>query len=134
MRRSTALLLLVPLSAALLGMMAAPPDDPPKPKTIVVKAVDVSATEYKWEPADVTVNPGDTVRFQQTTAMPHNVEFRGVPAASKLGDLKMGPFMSQPGETYDVVIDTRFSAGKHDYVCTPHEAMGMKGTITVAGK
>ena len=31
----------------------------------------------------------------------------------------------------DVVIDARFSTGTHEYVCTPHEMMGMKGTITV---
>ncbi len=133
MRRPSALLLL-PVSLALLGAVAAPKTDAPAPKTVVVKAVDVSATEYKWLPAEISVNPGDTVRFQQTTAMPHNVQFKDAPAGASLGDALMGPFMSQPGETYDVVIDGRFKAGKYAFVCTPHEAMGMKGSITVAGK
>ena len=105
----------------------------PAPQTIVVKMVDVSPTEYKFEPANITVNPGDTVRFEQTGVMPHNVEFRDMPAGSNLGAAKMGPFLSATGETYDVIIDGRFTAGKHNYVCTPHEALGMTGSITVSG-
>lgn len=102
------------------------------PKVVVVKTVDVSPTEFKFEPANLTVIPGDTVRFTQTTATPHNVEFRAVPAGTNLGSAKMGPFLTTVGATYDVVIDARFATGVHNYVCTPHEVMGMKGTITVA--
>lgn len=104
---------------------------PPPGKVILVKLVDVSATQYKFEPAAIIASPGDTVRFEQTTPMPHNVDFREVPAATKLGDGKAGPFLTSPGEKYDVVIDGRFAAGIHNFVCTPHEAMGMKGTLTV---
>jgi plastocyanin len=43
----------------------------------------------------------------------------------------MGPFLLATGETYEVVIDDRFKPGTHKYVCTPHELMGMVGTITV---
>lgn len=102
-------------------------------QVVVVKMVDVSTTEYRFEPADVTVHPGDTVRFEQTGSMSHNVEFREVPAESQLGDRQMGPYLTAPGETYDVVIDARFTDGVHKYVCTPHETLGMKGTITVGG-
>ena len=113
--------------------MAAHPVRPARaPRVVVVKTGDVSPTEYKFEPANFTVVPGDTVRFTQTTATPHNVEFRAVPAGTNLGAARMGPFLTTAGATYDVVIDARFATGAHDYVCTPHEAMGMKGTITVA--
>jgi hypothetical protein len=31
----------------------------------------------------------------------------------------------------DVVIDGRFAEGKYEYVCDPHAAVGMKGTLVV---
>jgi plastocyanin len=98
---------------------------------VVVKMVDKSATEFVFEPADITVSPGQTVRFVQTGAMPHNVEFRDLPAGTNLGAAAMGPFLLAAGETYEVTIDDRFAPGTHKYVCTPHEIMGMVGTITV---
>ena len=104
----------------------------PAGRVVVVRMVDVSPTEFRFEPAAVTVAPGDTVRFEQTTVMPHNVEFRDVPDGTNLGAAQMGPFLTKPGETYDVVINSRFAAGVHHYVCTPHELLGMKGTLTVA--
>lgn len=114
-------------------VIAARPVRPPRaPKVVVVKTVDISATSFAFDPADITVIPGDTVRFTQTTATPHNVEFRAVPAGTNLGAARMGPFLTSAGATYDVVIDARFATGVHNYVCTPHEAMGMQGTIAVA--
>ena len=101
-------------------------------QVIEVKTVDVSPTEYRFEPADIKVRPGDTVRFIQSGSMPHNVEFRDAPEGTDLGGARMEPYMTQAGETYDVAIDGRFVPGSHAYVCTPHETMGMKGTITVA--
>lgn len=98
---------------------------------VVVRMVDKSATEFVFEPADITVTPGQTVRFVQTGAMPHNVEFRDLPSGTNLGAAAMGPFLLMAGETYEVTIDDRFAPGTHKYVCTPHEIMGMVGTITV---
>lgn len=122
------------LVAAVGGASLAWTDAPRAGAVVVVKMVDVSATEYRFEPAEISVNPGDTVRFEQAGVMPHNVEFREGPAGVNLGAARMGPFLTKAGETYDVVIDARFPAGVHKYVCTPHEALGMKGSITVAGK
>lgn len=102
-------------------------------EVIIVKMVDVSNTEYKFEPSEITVQPGDTVRFVQAGAMPHNVDFRVMPEGTDLGDARMGPFLTTPDETYDLVIDGRFAAGEHEFVCTPHEFMGMTGTLTVEG-
>lgn len=114
-----------------LGTVAWSKAPAPAGKLIVVKMVDVSASQYKFEPATIVANAGDTVRFEQTAAMPHNVDFRETPAATKLGEAKVGPFLASPGEKYDVVIDGRFGAGVHNFVCTPHETMGMKGTLTI---
>jgi plastocyanin len=43
----------------------------------------------------------------------------------------MGRYLTQVGETYEFLIDEHFAAGTYDYVCTPHEALGMTGTIVV---
>lgn len=123
---------LLTLTVIPLVIAARAPQESRAPKVVVVKSIDVSPTEFKFEPAAITVIPGDTVRFTQTTATPHNVEFRAMPAGTNLGSARMGPFLTAPGATYDVVIDTRFATGVHHYVCTPHETMGMTGTITVA--
>lgn len=103
----------------------------PKGRVVTVRMLDKSATEYLFEPAQVTVNPGDIVRFVQTGNMPHNVEFRDVPDNAALGDGKTGPYLTAPNQTYDVAIDERLPKGTYGFVCVPHEPMGMKGTIIV---
>ncbi len=98
---------------------------------VIVRMVDKSATEYTFEPADITVEPGTLVRFELAGTIPHNVEFKDGPSGTDLGNARMGPFLLAKGQTYEIMIDARFAVGTHDYVCTPHEMMGMKGTITV---
>jgi plastocyanin len=98
---------------------------------VIVRMVDKSATAYVFEPESVTVVPGQTIRFVQTGVVPHNVEFRDGPDGTALGADAMGPFLLSAGETYEVIIDERFAIGTHKYVCTPHEIMGMVGTVTV---
>jgi plastocyanin len=109
-------------------------------RTVEVKMIG-DATGYRFDPANVTVKQGDAVKFVMVSGGPHNVAFQNVtdPAAKaqldanmpgqKLGELS-GPFVMQPNETY-VVSFAKIPAGKYDYICTPHAAMNMKGTITV---
>jgi plastocyanin len=130
--RFVQVLALAGLGSALLGWTASHGTRVAAPRTVVVKTVDVSPTQYQFDPAEITVSPGDTIRFEQTSAMmPHNVEFKDVPAGTKLGDGRVGPFLTKPGDSYVIAVDGRFAAGVHHFVCTPHEALGMKGTITV---
>ena len=126
------------LVGALLGLgflilvgeaKAQKPDD--GPQVVTVRMVDKSATDYVFEPADITVAPGTVIQFVLTGTIPHNVEFKDVPDGTDLGDAKLGPFLLTKGDAYEITIDDRFALGKHKYVCTPHEMMGMKGTITV---
>lgn len=127
----TKLTLLIAGTLALAAWNAPVPAPRAAGKVIVVKMVDVSPTAYKYEPAAVTAQPGDTVRFTQGGAMPHNVDFKATPAGATLGAAKTGKFLTKAGETYDLVIDARFPAGAYQFACTPHEALGMKGTLTV---
>ena len=120
------------LAGLVLAALVTPAAAAAQGRLITVRMVDVSATEFKFEPAAIDATPGDTVRFVQTTATPHNVEFRDMPAGTNLGAARMGTFLVVSGQTYDVVIDRRFAVGVHKYVCTPHESMGMLGQVTVA--
>ena len=99
------------------------------------------ATGYKFDPANLTVKQGDAVKFVMVSGGPHNVTFQNVTDAAakaqldanmpgqKMGELA-GPMVMQPNEAY-VVSFAKVPPGKYDYICTPHAAMNMKGTITV---
>jgi plastocyanin len=99
------------------------------------------ATGYKFEPATLTIKSGDGVKYTMVSGGPHNVAFQNVtdPAVSaqldanmpgqKMGPLS-GPMVMQPNEAYTVSFG-KVPAGKYDYICVPHAAMNMKGSITV---
>lgn len=99
--------------------------------TVVVKMVNKNASSYAFEPANVTLHPGDVLEFQQTGAVPHDVAFTKTPAGAKISSIKVGPFLTAKGQTYDLVIDGRFPPGHYAYDCLPHAALGMKGTFDV---
>ncbi len=97
---------------------------------------------YRFEPADVTIKSGDAVKFIMVSGGPHNVSFDPATitdASSKAQldanmDQKMSelssPMMMNPNEAY-VISFGGVKPGKYDFHCTPHLAMGMKGSITV---
>lgn len=93
----------------------------------------VGMVDFAFEPADLTVRPGDVIRFTQKGIQPHNVEFRRVPRGVDLGGTRMGPFLVKKDDVYELRIDARFKPGIYEFVCTPHELMGMKGRFTVLG-
>ena len=96
---------------------------------------------YRFEPANLTIKPGDAVAFTVVDGGPHNVAFdpATVPADSKdqlnanmqgqISELS-SPMLMNPGETY-VISFGNIKPGTYPFHCTPHLSMGMKGTITV---
>ena len=100
-------------------------------RTIVVKMVDKPGAKSVFEPAAIQARPGDVIRFIQTGTNPHNVDFKGTPAGVELGDLQTSAFLSAPGETLDITIDKRFSAGTYRFDCMPHSAIGMHGVLKI---
>lgn len=104
-----------------------------EPKVFAVRMVDKSPAEFAFEPSIITVEPGSVVRFVQSGIQPHNVEFKEGPAPTIAGAPKMGPFLITKGATYDIVIGADVAPGEYEFVCTPHEALGMKGTLVVVG-
>ena len=115
-------------SAAAAGQSAAPA----APHVVVVKLVERGGSiPYAFEPANVQVERGDTLRFVQEADVPHNVRFTKEPSGAKLGRATTGPYLISKGQTYDLVIDARFTDGNYTYVCDPHEMIGMHGAMTV---
>lgn len=108
-------------------------EPPAATQVVVVNMVDKGGGKWAFEPSAIQAQPGDTVRFVQADVVPHNVQFKSVPKGASLGAAMMGPFLVKKGDTYDLVIDARFVTGTYHFVCTPHEMMGMKGTLEVSG-
>ena len=124
-------------SLASLFVLAAPMRAQSTPATgghlVVVKLVARAGSfPYAFEPASLTAQYGDTLRFIEDAAVLHNVRFTSHPRGSKLGAATTGPYLTAKGQTYTLVIDDRFTAGHYDFVCDPHQMHGMHGELTVA--
>ncbi|MEM7770306.1 MAG: plastocyanin [Cyanobacteria bacterium P01_E01_bin.6] len=86
----------------------------------------------QFVPSDVTVSPGDTVKFVMNKLGPHNVIFDKTPGSADLAkSLSADQLMFAPGETVDITIPGDAPAGLYSYYCTPHRGAGMVGKITV---
>lgn len=94
---------------------------------------------YKFDPANITIKQGDGIKWIMVSGGPHNVAFINTPDAAKSqlsanmqNQMKelTSPMMMNPNETYTVSF-ANVPAGKYDYHCEPHAAMGMTGSVTV---
>ncbi len=97
---------------------------------------------YRFEPKDITVKAGDGIKFTFVSGGPHNVAFNpaDIPADVKAQlDANMGPdklaelsskMTMAAGESVTISF-ANIKAGTYPFNCTPHLAMGMKGTVTV---
>jgi plastocyanin len=114
------------------------------PITGTTKTVNMvgDAKGYRFEPANITLKQGDGIKFVVVSGGPHNVAFdpATIPADVKsqldanMGTDKMGELSSNmkmnPGESVTVSF-ANIKPGQYPFHCTPHLALGMKGTITV---
>lgn len=113
----------------------------PAPVTGTVHQVQMLGDEkgYRFEPADLTVKVGDGVKWTMISGAPHNVQFENVPADAKaqlsanmpnqLTDLS-SPLLLNANEEYQMSF-AGVKPGKYNYICTPHLANNMRGSITV---
>ena len=107
---------------------------PSAPHTIVVKLVEQPGPKpYAFEPATFTARQGDTLEFVQEASVMHNVHFKAVPKGAKLGSAMMSQYLTTKGQTYKLVVDSRFTDGTYEIVCDPHEMIGMHAFLTVTG-
>jgi plastocyanin len=91
-------------------------------------AVAVSAREYAFAPAALTI-PAGRVTFAVTNDGTENHEFEILSGEQSLG--KVGPFARGSTEGLTLTL----SAGDYLFVCrlNGHDVLGMKGTLTVTG-
>lgn len=101
----------------------------------------IEMNEASFAPSSVTIPPGTTVRWKNTSDVEHTVTAYEdeIPDAAEY--FASGGFDSErtarnnvtgglvaPGETYDHTFD---QAGTYEYFCIPHESSGMTGSVRV---
>ncbi len=88
-----------------------------------------------FEPANITIHTGDTVKWVNNKLPPHNIMFdeKQVPNADKelATKLSHSQLLFSPGESYEVAFTGDLPAGSYTYYCAPHRGAGMVGKITV---
>lgn len=87
----------------------------------------VQADNFDFVPRDITINPGDTVVWENVAGS-HNVNGSLEDYPSNPEGFFSGPPMAAPG-ILDTVVFT--VPGVYDYHCDPHLALDMVGTVTV---
>ena len=89
---------------------------------VVVATITVDSTNLRFSPSDVTIKEGEAVRFLWNgELLPHN-------AVESEGAFDSG----EPSRNVDYTFTFEIGMnGTYEYVCEPHEDMGMVGTIVV---
>lgn len=110
-------------SIALTGSLSEPFEGQQEQDDLVPAAtIIVDSTNLRFSPSDVTISEGETVRFLWNgELLPHNAVESG------------GIFDSgEPSRNVDYIFTFETGMnGTYEYVCEPHEDMGMVGTIVV---
>ena len=89
--------------------------------TVEVK-LGTDAGMLAFEPNEISISAGDTVKFVNNKLAPHNAVFDGHEELSH-PDLAFAP-----GESWEETFST---AGTYDFYCEPHRGAGMVGKVTV---
>lgn len=108
-----------------------------------VRMLMTESGQYVYEPAELTIRAGDRVRWVNASGGPHNVAFYpdripggalevlNAAMADRLGGQDLvGKLLMDDGATYDIVF-AGAPEGTYEYVCTPHEMVGMKAKVIV---
>ena len=83
---------------------------------------------YSYNPASITINYGDTVVFEISAS--HDVREVSQTAWNNNANTALENGFQLPFGG-GMLLPEKLVAGTHYYVCTPHAAFGMKGTIIV---
>ena len=131
-------------AAAVASLSAFAPARPapaaPPPAVHQVRMV-MQGQTARFEPATLTIHPGDRVRFVVVSGAPHNVSFdpgkvpadaRRALAAAMPNQMQplAGPLLLNAGDSYTISF-AGVKPGRYDFFCMPHVGMQMKGTVVV---
>ncbi|WP_124978619.1 plastocyanin [Aphanothece sacrum] len=75
-----------------------------------------------FQPKELTINAGDTVKWINNKLAPHNAVIDGNTILSHKG------LVFAPGESFESTFN---DAGEYTYYCEPHRGAGMIGKIIV---
>ena len=104
-------------------------------------SMELDGSKYKFDPAELTIKPGDVVTFHNKSGGPHNVSFwaDSVPAGAadklkasmpdQMAPLE-GPLLTEQDATYKISF-AGAPKGDYKFYCLPHLALGMHGKLTV---
>ena len=79
-----------------------------------------------FSPDKLTIQPGDTVTFENAQDEMHDVMFVNVPKG--VDEMIMSKTMEKKGEKFSYKFTI---PGTYQFHCHPHEALGMKGSLIV---
>jgi plastocyanin len=101
---------------------------PAAAETFTVKMGADSGT-LQFDPANLAIKAGDSVKWVNNKLAPHNVVFDGSKMDSAVATkMSHKSLVFSPGESFE----TTFSEpGEYTYYCEPHRGAGMVGKITV---
>jgi len=90
-----------------------------------------------FEPAKLTIKPGDTIKWVNNKVPPHNVVFDAAKNPAKSADLAKSlshkKLLMSPGQATETTFPADTPAGDYTFYCEPHRGAGMVGKITVQG-
>lgn len=127
------------LAAAILTIsipLAACSSGTPSPSSADGATVIQMTDQLTFSPAEITVPVGTTVRWDNVSAIVHTATDDPAKAADA-ANAKL-PDGAQPWDSGDIAAGGSWEytftvPGEYVYNCTPHEAAGMVGRITVTG-
>jgi len=82
--------------------------------------------QHFFSPDQLTIQPGDTVTFENVQDEQHEVMFISQP--KQVDEMIMSPMHEKKGDKFTYTFTT---PGTYKYHCHPHEKLGMEGTIIV---
>jgi plastocyanin len=91
----------------------------------VVKAVSKSDGGYAFQPESITIQPGDTVTWENNQDDMHNIMAENLPKGATYFE---SPMFEKMGDRWSYTFKT---PGTYVYHCHPHAENNMRGTIIV---
>lgn len=97
-------------------------------KEYIIKEVtdDNAKKQNFFSPDKLTIQPGDTVTFENVQEAPHEVMFISQP--KQVDEMIMSPMHDKKGDKFTYTFTV---PGTYKFHCHPHEKLGMDGTIIV---
>ena len=91
--------------------------------------------QLQFDPAEVTIAPGDTILFSMGQAGPHNVIFdaKQIPDQDKrlAKKLSAAPLIYDTDGSVEITFPVDIKPGTYTYFCQPHRGAGMYGKVIV---